>query len=450
MIFRRNGDFDDDDEEEEDIEYVLFQGAVNGKDANLEENRKLAAAGLSTAKELVSDALAQRCDSVRIEAQGERMMASFFVDGIRSGADRFPRKRGNAVIQILKLLSGLDVNVRDEPQTGGIKAEYREFPFEITVKTKPGKGGESAVLMFRMTKISRTTPDDIGIPQAVQNTVGEYAASRQGIILIAGPPESGLTTTALCTLRCADSYQYSCFILGDIGNREVLNVPVFEPEEGHSLEETIMRIRRNDGDLLYFDNFNDADTVKTAIPHAENITIMSEITANSAADGITKFVELAGDPGLVAENLSCVVGFRLIRKLCTKCREAFRPSPRLLRQIGLDEDTQTLYRTAPPPEPDPRTGEEPLPCRACDGTGFRGRVAIFELIDMTEGMKQVVMSGGDAAAIRARVREEKQLTLQQDALRLVLEGVTGLEELQRAFRPPQRKKKPAKKKRPRR
>lgn len=455
-LFSRNND--DDDDSEEEIEYVLFQGATNGQEANLEENRKLAAAGLPLAKEVVTDALALRAEMFKVEPQGPKALVTFFVDGMKKPGPRLPIQRANALVQILKLLGGGDVKVRDKPQRCGVNAEYRELPFELTIKTRPAppaKGqkapAEHLTVVFRNTKTKRATPEDIGIPEVIKERVRHYGKSNSGVVLVVGPPESGLTTTALCALRCVDSYMYQCYIIGDLGTRTVLNVPVFEQEEGHTLDHTFLRIQRNEGNLVYMAEFTDPEVVKAVMEASNDMTFMSELYARDAADGIAKYVELVGNPALAAEQLRMVMSHKLIRKLCPKCKEAFRPNPKLLAQVGLPEDTETLYRKARPPEPDEKTGELPEPCRACDGAGFRARAAAFEMIDVSEAMKAVIAGGGDSAAIRKQAKEEKQLSCQKDALRLVLDGSTGLDELQRTFAPPggpRRKKKPARRRRP--
>ncbi len=437
------------DDEEEEIEYVLFQGAVNGKDANLEDNKKLVAAGLTPAKELVTDALAERSDSFRMEPQGERAVVTFSIDGIRRPGPKFPIQRANAITQMLKLLAGLDITVKDKPQVGGIKGTYKDYKWEITVKSAPVKGGEQLTVMYRNLKINRVKPEDIGTPDLVRTTIRDYAAQKKGVILFAGPPESGLTTQTLALLRCVDVYLYQCFILGDMGSREVVNVPIFKADPAHSLDETIERIRRNDGDLIFFTNLNDDERAKVAFKRAGDIAIASEVTAKDAADAIVKMIErVGGDRQLVADGLRCVVSPRLIRKLCNKCKEAFRPSPKLLAQVGLPDDTEKLYRRAPEPEPDPKTQELPPPCPNCNDECYRGRAAIFEMITMSDAIKEVILSGGDADAIRAAAKKDKQLTWQQDALRLVAEGSTGLDELQRIFKPAGPAKKAAVKKAP--
>lgn len=455
-LFSRNKNDEDDDEEE--IEYVLFQGATNGQEANLEENAKLAAAGLPLAKEIVTEALSLRGELFKVEPQGDKALVTYFVDGMKRPGPRLPIQRANALVQILKLLSGSDVKVRDRPQIGGLNAKYRDLPFELSVKTRPAppaKGqkapAEHLTVVFRNTKTKRAVPEDIGMPDVIKDKVRHYGKSNSGVVLVVGAPESGLTTTALCTLRCVDSYMYQCYIVGDLGTRTVLNVPVFKQEEGHSLEHTFMRIQRNEGNLVYMAEFTDPEVVKDVMQASMEMTFMAEMYARDAADGIIKFVELVGNPALAAEQLRMIISHKLIRKLCPKCKEAFRPNPKLLAQVGLPEDTETLYRKARPPEPDEKTGELPEPCRACDGAGFRARAAVFEMIDVTEAMKAVIAAGGDSAAIRKQAKEEKQLSCQKDALRLVLDGSTGLDELQRVFAPPggpRRKKKPARRRPP--
>jgi type IV pilus assembly protein PilB len=439
IFFRKNVERDEEDEEEE-RELISFQGAANGRDADLESNKKLVSIALEPAKELVSDALEQKSEMLKLDPVGDKAVTSFFIDGIKSAGPRFPLQKAVAITQILKLLAGLDITIKDKPQRGAIKAKYRDLPFEVTIKTAPGKGAEQLTVMYRMTKTRRDRPEDIGIPEVVKKAVRDNAAKKEGVILIVGPPESGLTTTALCTLRCVDSYLFQCFILGDMQGREVQNVPEFKRDPEHDLATTIERIKRQEGDVVYFARFDDAELIREATKGSHQVCVMSEMVARDAAEGVTKFADIIGERDIAADRLRCVVGFRLIRKLCTKCREAFRPSPRLLAQVGLPENTATLYREAREPEPDPKTGELPEPCSACDGTGYRGRAAVFELIQITDGIKEVMIAGGDAAAIKAKAREEKQLTCQKDALRLVADGTTGLEELQRVFAPPAKKK----------
>ena len=444
----RDDDYEDDSE---DREFVLFQGATNGTQPDLEANRKLVAAGMRGAKDLVTDALERRAEMFKLQIEGPKAMASFYVDGMKRPGPRFPPPRANAIVQVLKLLAGSDINVRDKPQRSHLNAEYRDLPFELTVKSTPvkgmkGKPAESLTVIFRNTKTRRVAPDDIGMPDVIAERLKSIVAEHEGgVILIVGPPESGVTTTAMCCARAVDSYLFQCYAVGDLGTREILNVPNFEEKEGDGVDGTIERVRRNEGNLIYFSDFADPERTKTIVENSQTVSMMSEMYAKDAADGIVKFVEHLGNPGLVAEQLRCVVSHKLVRKLCPKCREAFRPSPRLLMQMGLPDDTATLYRKAPPPDDEDDDYDS---CRACNDSGFRARVAVFEMINVTEGMKNVIASGGGVPEIRAQAKEDKALTFQKDALRLIADGTTGLEELQRVFSGGRKKKRP-KKRRPR-
>jgi type IV pilus assembly protein PilB len=447
----RDDDYDEDDELEE-AEVVSFQGPLNGKEIDPEENKRLMMAGMRPLKELLSDAVARRSELIKIDPEGPKVIVSFFVDGIKRPGPRFPGKRAVPIIHLLKLLAGLDPTADQEPQTGGMHAEYREVKLEFIVKTKPAKGGQEQItIKIRATKIIRDTPDDIGLPDIIRTTVQDHSLSG-GVILICAPPETGLTTTSMCTMRCVDSYQYQCYTLGDLKGKEISNVPVFEPDPEHTLAQTFVRIKRNEAQAVYIDSLTGREELTKGVTQESiDIGIISELEAADAADGIIKYCELLGDRQIAAEHLRCVVSHKLVRKLCPKCREAFRPSSRLLAQMGLPDKTKTLYRKGDNEagfDDDDEDEEEFEGCKRCDSVGFRGRVAIFEMIEVTDGIKEVILSGGDAAALKAKAKEEKQLSFQKDSMRLVVDGTTGLEELQRVFRPPggpKRKKRPMKK-----
>lgn len=448
----RDDDYDDEGDSEEE-EVISFGGPLNGNAVDLKANARLMKAGMKPLKELLSDAVARRSELVKIDPEGPRVVTSFFVDGIKRPGPKLHGKQALPIVHLLKLLAGLEPKTGRTPERGGMKAEYRDVKLELTVKTRPGKGGQEHVTVkVRAAKIKRETPEDIGIPNVIRLTVRDRSLSG-GVILTCSPPETGLSTTSMCVMRCVDSYQYQCYTLGDLQGREILNVPNFEAEDGHTLDQTFVRIKRNEASAVYMDSLTGKEEiVKTITKQSIDIGILSEIEAADAAAGIIKYCELLGDRQLAAEQLRCVVSHKLIRKLCPKCREAFRPSDRLLAQMGLPDNIKTLYRKGDT-EGGYEDEEEFEECKRCDSVGFRGRVAIFEMIDVTDGIKEVILSGGDAAAIKAKAKEEKQISFQKDALRLVADGTTGLEELQRVFRPPAKKrplKKRPMKKRPRR
>jgi type IV pilus assembly protein PilB len=426
------GKRDDDDDEEEQVELVLFQGAVNGKDANLAANARLVQAGLMRAKEMISDALSRRAEMVRLEPKDKVSIATFFVDGIPYPGARMPPQAGLAVTQMVKLLAGLDIQVRDKPQSGGINAEYQETPYTLRVNTFPVQGGgERLVVRAENKNVKMTTAEELGFSPQLKQKIRDLAVRKSGMILAAGPPMSGLTTAAFAMVRGIDSYLYTVYNLADVEGRDLGHVTTFQGNPGDNLLQTIGRAKRAEADVLYVNPIRDAETLKMLVEEADEVCFLSEIRAADAAAGIAQFVQWLGDPKLAAERLHGVLSQKLIRLLCRKCRKAYRPNPKLLQKVGLPPETKVLYR---PPPPESEDDPEYEPCEKCGGVGYFGRTGMVEFIEMTDGMKEVVAAGGDVNAIKQQARKEKMQSFHSDGLRLVAEGKTSLEELQRVFK----------------
>lgn len=421
------------DEDDEQIELVLFQGAVNGKEANLSENARLVQAGLLRAKELVSDALSRRAEMIRLEPKGPKLsLATFFVDGVPYPGSRMPPQAGKAITQMLKLLAGLDIQVRNKPQAGGIKAEYSGTPYVLRVNATPLAGGEERLVVRAENQtLKLTTPEDLGFSPEMRLRIREMAQSRTGVLLSAGPPMSGVTTMAFAMVRGIDPYLYTVYNMTDVEGRDLGHVKTFEGIEGDNWEQSIGRAKRAEADVIYVHPIRNAAFCKQVFAEADDCCLISEIAAHDAANAIVQVREWLGDPKLTAERLHGVVGQKLIRLLCRKCRQAYRPNPKLLAKMGLPPETNVLYR---PPGAPAEGQPAPEPCSRCGGTGYFGRTGITEFTEMSDEMKKVVIAGGDAVAIKAQARKERMQSLNSDGLRLVGAGKTSLEELQRAFK----------------
>lgn len=421
-----------DDDEDEQIELVLFQGATNGKDANLSANARLVQAGLVRTKELISDALSRRAEMIRLEPKGQIAVATFFVDGVPYPGNRMPPQAGLAITQMMKLLAGLDIQVRNKPQAGGIKAEYTGTPYTLRVNVNPLQGGGERLIVRAENKtIKLTTPEDLGFSSEMREKFREMAQTKAGVLLAAGPPMSGVTTMAFAMVRGIDPYLYTVYNLADTEGRELGHVTTFERNPGDTWVQSVGRAKRAEADVLYVDPIRNAEFCKEVFDEAEDCCFISEVAAHDAAGAIVQVREWLSDPKLVAERLHGVIGQKLVRLLCRKCRQAYRPNPKLLAKVGLPPETKVLYRPPPPPaEGQPA----PEPCSKCGGTGYFGRTGLTEFIILSDEMKKLVIAGGDAAAIKAQAKKEKMQTLNSDGMRLVGSGKTSLEELQRAFK----------------
>ncbi len=443
MIFRKqrdDDDFDDDDEddeEEEERDYVLFQGAINGSEVDLAANARLAQAGLIPTKELITDSLQRRAERIRVEPKGPGAKVIIYIDGIAYPGGQLSKQETQAITQMTKLLGGLDIKERGQPQSGGMKAVLEEIPYQLTVISEPvGGGAERLTVNVQNMKKLLETPQDLNFPPEMREKIREYAAGGKGLIAVAGPSYSGLTTTARAVMRCVDVYLYSCFSLANLGGRELPNVTPFQPKEGDDFAASVMRMKRIDADVLYIDPLTNAARVKEVFGELDKLAMICEVPAKDAVHALLQLAEWAGSLEEVIKHVKLSISTKLIRKLCETCKEAYRPHPKLLQKIGLPPETKLLYRPRTPPDPDdPDVDEEDLePCETCGDVGYVGRIGMFEMVELTEGLKEFLNASPPYAAIKSEVRKLGMQTTQKEGLRLVAEGTTSLEELQRVFK----------------
>ncbi len=430
MVFGwgKRAEAQEDDDDDEEMDYVLFQGALNGVQPNMKENARLVSAGLMLAKELVTNGLSRRAGSIRIDPKGERSQVTFIIDGVAFPGDRLSKQEGLAITQVMKLLAGLDIKERKIPQQGGLKAEFEELPYELQIISQPVDGGERLTVRCTNTKVKLDTPSDLGFTDEFKLKMREMA-SKLGVFLIVGPAGSGVTTLKYVVVRGVDCFTHQIFTVGESG-RKLDNVTAFKPNEGDSLQTTLERIFRIDGDIIVTPDVRDATTAQTLFKDLEHAALIAEMPGKDPPAAVVQLIEWVGDPALVAKGLNGLIMQKLIRTLCSKCKQAYRPNPQFLKKVGLPEDLKVLYRKPKIEEGEP----EPDSCGKCGDLGYFGQVPMFEVLEITDEMRALIATSPDAAAIRTQAKKEKMLTVQQDALRLVAEGKTSLEEVQRVFK----------------
>lgn len=429
-----DGDDDEDEDDDDDRDLVNFQGAVNGKSADMAANARLAQAALMPTKELITDALDRRAEMVRLDIKGEKAQTALAVDGMPYAGTRMPKQQAAAVIQMMKLLAGLDAKLKGKHQLGGVKAEYQGTKYELTVDVVPQPDAtERLTVRIRNMKHKLDTPNDLGFSDSLKQTIRDLTSRRHGIIVVTGPAGSGVTTTTFALLRGVDVYMYSIYSIADTGTRELINIKQFEQNEGDDYEASCMRMMREEADVIFVPPLKDAEATRQFMNVADRICIVAEMTCKDSASAIVQLADWSDDRQKASEVIDAAFSQKLVRLLCTSCREAFRPNPKLLEKVGLPPETKTLYRKGEPMV-DEKTGEEDPPCEKCDGTGYYGRVAMIEAIVVSDAIRKLIASGAPADQIKAMARSEGCLTFHKDGLRLVAEGKTSLEELQRVFK----------------
>jgi type IV pilus assembly protein PilB len=213
----------------------------------------------------------------------------------------------------------------------------------------------------------------------------------------------------------------------------LLNIKQFEVLPNDDLQTSMMRMIREEADVIFVDPIRDAETLQQIFSVADRICVVSEMQAKDCSNAIEQLVQWSGDRQQASELIDGVFSQKLVRLLCNQCREAFRPNPKLLEKVGLPPETKVLYRKGEPAV-DEKTGEEDDPCEKCGGVGFYGRMAMIETIIMTDPLRKLIAEGAPVDQLKALARTEGCLTFHKDGLRLVAEGKTSLEELQRVFK----------------
>ena len=245
-------------EELEEAERVLFQGPMFGREANLKKNPGLVRAGLVPVKRLVSNALSRRAHTITVEPKGPRLAIRFMVDGIPYPAGAVPGKQGVAIVQMLKLLSGLELQSRGKVQSGGILAEFTNQQYRLLIDTTPVKGPvERLRIRVENSRESFITPSEINFPGNLKESIQRLSEDATGIVLACGAPESGVTSLSIVALHCMDPYLYSVFNMADVGDRQLVNVSEPDDEPDFDLELKLDRIIRQEGDAIYMGKFDD-------------------------------------------------------------------------------------------------------------------------------------------------------------------------------------------------
>ncbi len=416
--------------EEIEIESILFQGASNGNPVDLKAHGRLTQAGLIPAKELISDALARRADMIRIDPKGRAAAVTLYVDGVPFPGTRMSSPQALAVTQMLKLLAGLSVKERQRPQSGGIHTEYKQTPYLLLIDTMPMKGGGGERLVVRARNLDQQleTPDELGFTEELRLRIREITSHREKVVLVSGPPNSGVTTLSFGVIRSIDAYLYAIFSLADFGERSITHISQQQIVEGETYDKQLARCVRSEADVIIVDPLLADDRLKMTFEYANRVCLVSEYKARDAAHCIEQLREKLG-PQQVAERLGMVLSQKLIRVLCDECKQAYRPHPKLLQKVGLPPETKVLYR---PPQP---TAEGDMEhCHQCGSIGYYGRTGLIEAIEVSEKIKELILSGAEPRQIKSAARKEGMQSFQSDGLRLVAEGKTSLEELQRAFK----------------
>ncbi len=371
---------------------------------------------------VIRDAVEGGASDVHLEAIKDGAVARLRIDGVLTGTSGPPPQHRQAVISRLKLLAGLDIAEHRIPQDGRIRVRLATRELDIRVSTVPSMHGESVVLRLLEQQGRPTMLDDLGLHERMHADFVALVRRPHGLLLVTGPTGSGKTTTLYAALHCRNLRAEKVITVEDpieYQLADVVQVPV-NRVAGMTFPSALRSLLRQDPDVVMVGEMRDRETAEVAVQAAlTGHQVLSTLHTNDAVSAIPRLVDLGVAPYLVAATLDGVLAQRLVRRNCQHCLEQYTPSTESLSTVDAATlGDGTYYRGAG--------------CSRCRGTGYRGRLGIFELLHVSELLREAIVRGDSRAALRHIARATAPADLRSDGLRHVANRQTTIEEVHRA------------------
>jgi type II secretory ATPase GspE/PulE/Tfp pilus assembly ATPase PilB-like protein len=396
------------------------KGDDGGRSKQAEKSR-----GFVACKELIYDAIMRRSTDVHMEPKEEEYAARYRIDGVMYPTEPFDRAMGESIINIFKVLGAMDITEKRKPQDGSFRAQLEKRMIDFRAATQGTREGEklSLRILDQANAVSRL--DQLSMRKQMQDQLKEIINQPHGLFLSCGPTGAGKSTTLYAVLNELDAFQQNIITVEDPVEYKIPNVTQIEvnAKAGNTFPNALRSILRQDPDIVMIGEIRDAETAKIACQAANTgHMVFSTVHANDTISALYRVIDLGVEPFLLSSALSAILGQRLVRRLCDDCKEKYAPKPEILKQAGLPADkVDAFYR---PP------GKSDAPCPTCGGLGYRGRLGVFELLVITERLRDMIRENAPVSAIRAEARKNGMLYMKEEGLRLVVKGMTSIQELQ--------------------
>jgi general secretion pathway protein E len=370
---------------------------------------------------LIEEAVAAEASDIHVEPSEERLRVRYRLDGILYDRESPPRKLQAALTSRIKLMAEMNIAERRLPQDGRIRVTAGGRRVDIRVSTVPTIHGESLVMRL-LDRSSVFLPfDRLGFSPAVAESYQALIRRPHGILLVTGPTGSGKTTTLYAALDKINSPDKKIITIEDPVEYQLAGVnqiPV-RPKIGLTFAAGLRHIVRQDPDVIMVGEIRDLETAEISIQAAlTGHLVLSTLHTNDAPSAIARLQDMGAEPYLVASVLNCVLAQRLVRRVCATCRAPYEPEARDLLAIGVADATGVeLFR-----------GKG---CEDCRGTGYRGRVGIYELFVITEDARGLILSKRPSGEIRRHAIERGMVSLRDDGWAKARAGITTVEEILR-------------------
>jgi general secretion pathway protein E len=398
-------------------------GSGEGQDQALADARDLASQPpvVKYVNLLIKEAHDARASDIHLESTNQGLRARFRVDGVLADAPAPPQQAQAAIVSRVKLLAELDIAERRAPQDGSFRIRLEARELDIRVSTVPTLYGESVVLRLLDRGGQPVGLDELGMAPATLEQFRRIIARPTGIVIAAGPTGSGKTTTLYSALALRDTTAEKVITVEDPVEyhlQGVTQIPV-NRKAGMTFASALRSVLRQDPDVLMVGEMRDPETAEIAIQAAmTGHLVLSTLHTNDAPSAVTRLLDLQVAPYQIAATINGVLAQRLVRRICPHCRQRYQPDPQVVSFVsGEPEGNRRLVRGRG--------------CDACRGTGYSGRIGIFELLIVSENLNRSITAREPLARLRELAEKEGMQAMKHDGWIKIQAEITTVEEVLR-------------------
>lgn len=374
---------------------------------------------------IIERAILDRASDIHIEPKEKELQVRMRIDGVLRKILTIPKNLQNSVISRLKIMSGMDIAERRVPQDGRFNVKNKKREFDLRVNSLPTVYGEKIVARLLDKRAGYLTPDSIGLMGDNLKKYQRAIHCTSGVILIAGPTGSGKSSTMNTMISQLNTEEVNVVTLEDPVeyNIDGVNQVQINEKTGMDFANGLRAILRQDPDIIAVGEIRDGETAQISMRAAiTGHVVLSTIHTNDAVGTIERLEDIGVEPYLIATALRAVISQRLVRRICPKCKKSYEATAEEVRRLGLStEHKHIFYR-----------GEG---CADCFNTGYRGRIGVFEILEITPEIRPLISRQAGRPAIEQELASAHSefKTLRENAIQLVEEGITTAEEVQRVI-----------------
>jgi type IV pilus assembly protein PilB len=371
---------------------------------------------------LIGQGVEQGASDIHFEPVEGDLVVRYRIDGVLSEATRIPRRLVAGVVSRIKIMSDLDIAERRIPQDGRVTMNIDGRSVDVRVATLPLVGGESAVMRVLDKEGAVVDLDKLGMMTAERDRFVKAFTRPHGAVLVTGPTGSGKTTTLYGALRMLHTPDKNIITIEDPVEYELSGVKQMQinAKAGLHFATGLRSMMRADPDIIMVGEIRDRETAQIAIEAAlTGHLVLSTLHTNDAPGAVARLVEMGVEPFLVASAVDCVVAQRLARRLCEHCKKPVVVDGRIVREHGFPTEEAEL------------SVFEPGGCSRCGGTGYKGRVGLYEVMAINDEIRRIVVARGSAEAIAEAAERSGMRRLREEGFEKVLAGMTSFAELAR-------------------